>query len=402
MKPISFHLILLACAGTTGAQTLKALATSRGIHMGAAVTSNARSAEYNRVLSTEFNAMVAENAMKFGNIEPSQNNFTWTTADALVNFAQTNGMAMRGHNFVWHNQAGWAATFNGTRAQMLAIMKNHILTVGGRYAGRIYEWDVVNEGVDDNGANLRASFWQQRIGDDYIDSAFVYARQADPNALLVYNDYGAEPMNAKSNYVYNLVSGLKSRGIPIHGVGLQCHFSLNSFDTVSMDANMRRIEALGLGVSITELDITTSNTAANLATQKANYKAMMALCLRHPGCKTFITWGVNDAQSWRGAGAVPLLFTGTTTITPKPAYDGVVEALAAVTGIRKTRNEGSGAVWWRSPMKMFDVRGRRLTVFFPAACGFFSSTTMIRSAPSCTITCGSWRANGPYSIKTTG
>ena len=116
----------LACVGAGEAQTLRSLATARGINIGAAVTSNARSAEYNRVLSTEFNAMVAENAMKFCSIEPSQNNFSWTTPDALVNFAEANGMAMRGHCFIWHSQQGWAANYNGSRAQMLAIMKNHI------------------------------------------------------------------------------------------------------------------------------------------------------------------------------------------------------------------------------------------------------------------------------------
>src|SRR6266849_4462945 len=115
-------------------------------------------------------------------------------------------------------------------------------------------------------------------------------------------------MNAKSDFVYSLVSGLKSRGIPINGVGLQCHFNLNGFDTVGMSANMGRIEALGLNISITELDISTSSTTANLNAQKENYQSLMNLCLRHPRCKTFMTWGVDDAQSWLGAAAVPLLF----------------------------------------------------------------------------------------------
>ena len=368
--------IVLAYFGNVSAQTqtLKALATSRGIHFGAAVTSNARSAEYNRVLSTEFNTMVAENAMKFGLVEATRNQFTWTTSDALVDFAQQNGMAMRGHNFCWHQQSGFAQTINVPRDTMLAILKNHINVVAGRYKGKIYEWDVVNEGVNDNGLSLRASNWQVRIGNDYIDSAFVFAHRADPNALLVYNDYSAEAMNTKSNYIYTMVQGLKTRGIPINGVGLQCHFNLGGFDTASIGANMKRIETLGLGISITELDITTSGSTANLDAQKAAYKSMMALCLRHPGCKTFITWGVNDAQSWRGAGAVPLLFTGTTTITPKPAYTGVQEALLAaapVTGILVVRH-GSLAAVSQPGRSAFDLSGRKVSGFTKPATLTFS------------------------------
>jgi len=362
-----FSGLLVTAITVSPAQTLKTLATSRGINFGAAVTSGTRSAEYNRVLSTEFNAMVAENAMKMQSTEPTQGNFTFGTADALTTFAEQNSMKMRGHCLVWHSQAGWYATSTLSRVQMLAALKNHILTVAGRYRGRVYEWDVVNEAVDDNGSQLRQSFWIQRIGNDFIDSAFVWARQADPTAWLVYNDYGAEGMNAKSNYVYTLVSGLKSRGVPINGVGLQSHFT-NTVDTANIARNMSRIEALGLNVSITELDIGIASTSqANLDAQKAAYKAYMTLCLRHPGCKTFITWGLNDAGSWRGAAVAPLLFTGTTTITPKPAYFGVQEALLAATGIRmengrmkSVRALGYGPTAIRIGGAVFNTLGRKV------------------------------------------
>ena len=373
MKIISVPLILATTLGLAGAQSLRALADSHGIHMGAAVTlpGGTSLAPYESTLTQQFNMVVCENAMKFGNLEATRNVFTFTTADAIFNFATSHGLAVRGHNFCWHSQSGFAQSINVPRDTMLFILKNHINKVMAHYPG-IYEWDVVNEGVNDNGASLRASNWQVRIGNDYIDSAFVFAHRADPNALLVYNDYGAEAVNTKSTFIYNMVSGLKTRGIPISGVGLQCHFSLNSFDTASIGANMTRLEALGLNISITELDITTSNTTANLNTQKANYQAMMALCVRHPRCKTFITWGVNDAQSWRGANAVALLFTGTTTITPKPAYDGIVAALSAAadiwqvatgkSGVLRPVGTNNGSALFNVGGKSFDLSGRKLSI----------------------------------------
>jgi len=357
-NPNIIFFVVFAAASVNSQTTLRALATSRGIHMGAAVKSGTRTAQYDTVLAREYNTVVAENDMKFGNIEPTQNNFIWTAADNLANFTQAHAMSMRGHNFVWHQQGGYAATYNGTRAQMLAILKNHILTVGGRYAGRIYEWDVVNEAIDDATNGLRTSFWQQRIGNDYIDSAFKWARQADPNAWLVYNDYSAEGSGAKSNAVYNLVSGLQSRGIPINGVGLQCHFSLNGFDTAALSTNMKRIAALGLNISITELDIRipTPATTAQLDAQKQNYKAMLAVCLSNPNCKTFMTWGFTDASSW-----VPGFYPGygaalpfDANYQPKPAYTGMIEALTAATPLSPV--QGRNRLLERS--RPFDLLGR--------------------------------------------
>ncbi|HLU70038.1 MAG TPA: endo-1,4-beta-xylanase [Fibrobacteria bacterium] len=349
------------------AMTLRELAVSRGIVVGAAVTfpgggpggANAEDRpEYERVLKREFNGVVAENAMKFQNLSRTERGvYNFGPGDELIAFAEANNMKVRGHTLVWHSQAPtWFNELTGdaaSRDTTLKIMKRHIDTVMGRWRGKIFEWDVVNEVIAQNGGpspNYRStsnnasyvSQWFNRVGGpDYIDSAFVYAHRADSTALLYLNDFGGEFMNAKSDNVYDLVKGLVERKIPIHGVGLQCHFNVSggALDTAAIRQNIRRIAALGLRVSLTEIDIQHGNsgtpTTAQLETQKEKYKALMTVCVTEPSCKSFFTWGVNDNQSWRRpqASTAPLLFTGTTAITPKPAYFGVVEALQAAPAV---------------------------------------------------------------------
>jgi hypothetical protein len=242
------------------------------------------------------------------------------------------------------------------------------------------------------GGNSR---WYDRVGGiDYADSAFKWAQSVDSNALLFYNDFGAEGMNNKSQNVYDLVSGLKARGAPIHGVGLQCHFNLTDHDTAAIGQNMRRLAALGFVISMTEIDIQTSNTVQNLETQKARYKALAKLCLDVPACKSFYAWGVNDAQSWRGANAVALLFTGTSAMTPKPAYWGVVEALeegssttsmpSAPWGVIASPGAGatSKVVSWRPPVTdgRSPITGYKATVW-----GDTTRSCTTTGASSCTI-----------------
>jgi len=255
ITPSLCFLLLMVPMGK--AQTLRELAGRYGVLYGAAVGSAFWSPDslYKETLKRECNIIVAENVMKFALIEPKRNEFNWTRADDLVNFAKRNNMKIRGHNLIWHAQSEWASTLNAGRDEMMAVMRNHILTVVGRYKGKIYEWDVVNEAIDDGKGFLRDTFWKQKIGDDYIDLAFKFAHEADPGALLFYNDYSGEDMGTKSNKIYQLVSGMMQRGIPINCVGLQCHFVSGTIDTAGIDKNINRLAALGLKVSITELDI---------------------------------------------------------------------------------------------------------------------------------------------------
>jgi endo-1,4-beta-xylanase len=228
------------------------------------------------------------------------------------------------------------------RNEMLAVLREHIQAVAGRYKGRIWEWDVVNEAIGDGSETFRNSFLLQRIGEDFIDSAFHYAHRADPDARLYYNDYSAEDMGGKSNKVYALVKGMLERGVPIHGVGFQCHFRVEStWPTLSnVDKNIKRLHALGLKVSMTEVDwrVPEPADAAMLERQKRKYKELMAICLANPNCTSFLTWGIAGA-------ALPF----NNEYKPKPAYFGLSEALAQRTagvipnrfsGVKATRFSG--------------------------------------------------------------
>jgi endo-1,4-beta-xylanase len=404
-------------AAQAAPDTLRKLAQSRGLYVGAAVTfpggnNVANRPEYERVLGSSFNGVVAENAMKFQSLSNARGTYNFTNADAIVAFADSNNMVVRGHTLVWHSQsATWFNQLTGdaaSRDTTLKIMKHHIDTLAGRYKGRIQEWDVVNEAIAQNGGtspNYRtenASRWHNRVGGpEYMDSAFVWAQRVDTNALLFYNDFGGEFMNNKSQNVYDLMVRFKDLGIPIHGVGLQCHFNNGTLDTAAMGQNMRRLAALGLTISLTEIDIQIGNsgtpTTQQLETQKQNYKRITSLCLSIPACRSLYAWGVNDNQSWRTptASTAPLLFTGTSTITPKPSYWGVVEALQEATTLptsapsapwnviaRRTGTSSSATVTWMAPVT--DGRSA-ITGYKVNAWGDTTKTCTTTGALNCTV-----------------
>ena len=276
---------------------LKDAAAKVFINFGAATD---KPSNFSSILKTDFNMLVCENAMKWDGTESSQGKFTYSGGDAVVKFADSNKMQMRGHTFVWTPQTpSWVQSLN--RQEMLAAMKNHILNVGGHFKGKILEWDVVNEMIADAGASLKSTYWRQKIGDDFIDSAFVYAHQADSNAYLYLNDYGAEGMNTKSNYLYNFVKGMKERGIPIHGVGFQCHFTAPVSKT-DISSNIKRLGDLGLRVSCTEIDI------KNGTTNPSSWTNLAQACAENYNATTVVTWGISDANSWIGSNCGCLLW----------------------------------------------------------------------------------------------
>ena len=291
----------------------------------------------------QFNMMVCENEMKFDALEPSRNSFSYGSADNLVSLAQKNQMAIRGHCLVWHSQLPTWVSSDGkkndkgwTREEALDIMKNHITKVMTHFKGKVREWDVVNECLDDNQTTVRSnpdsyelrqqSVWQQAIGDDYIDSAFVYAHRADPDAILYLNDYGVELQGkAKTLAFYNLAVRLKEKGIPIHGVGLQCHFSIGDVDSVKLDNTIKRFDEAGLKCIITELDMGIPSTSAeNLEEQARCYRVITDIVLNHDNCPSMVIWGIKDNDSWR-TGSNPLLYTS--ALECKPAWYAVRSAL---------------------------------------------------------------------------
>ena len=390
----------LLCLGISGAQTLRSLAATRtNFHVGTAI--GTRNATVDSTLVREFNAIVCENAMKFGSIMTGENAYSYTSADNIINFGNSRGMYVRGHNFIWHKQMpAWfsATTYNPSRDSTFRLMKKYITNVMTHFKGKINEWDIVNEAVARDSAGMRlgtgANPSDQNLkwalltdapnhDNDYLDSAFTYARRADSSVLLVYNDYDCEGMGKKSGFVYNVVSHLKSKNL-VDVIGLQCHFYAGSSTSGSNGAwvptemveNLKRLAALGLKISLTEVDIRVATSPAPdsvlLNKQKTAYQTLMSICLAQPGCNNFILWGINDGSSWvpgsfSGYGQA-LLFSDNTTngaYTPKPTYYAVQAAMiSASTGIlnadhgrlkmiRSVNNDPRGL--------SFDLRGKRLT-----------------------------------------
>jgi endo-1,4-beta-xylanase len=361
-----FLLIALISPVTTSAQNrpLRAPADERGFFIGAAVDMSPfrNEPQYLDTLRREFNMIVAENAFKMDAVRPSRTAFNFTDTDALVSFAQANNMKVRGHTLIWHNQIpGWLVNGNFTRDQVIDIMREHIFTLVGRYRGIVMDWDVVNEAIDDGNGALRNSFWNQRIGPDYIRLAFEFARQADPDAKLYYNDYSIEGMNTKSNAVFNLVSNLKNQGVPIDGVGWQMH-QINGFRIQTANqTNARRLAALGLDISMTEMDVRIAlpTSADELQQQALAYSDSINFCLTEPNCKALVTWGFTDKYSW-----IPGTFSGmgdaliyNTNYQPKPAYFALLDVLEpegqptpppAPTGLTATAGNGQATLSWNA------------------------------------------------------
>jgi endo-1,4-beta-xylanase len=238
--------------------------------------------------------------------------------------------------------------YNGPRAsreELLQRMRDHIHTVVGRYKGKIKVWDVVNEAIADSGTNtLRNSLWLQIIGPDFIAKAFEYAHEADPDAILRYNDYGLESP-AKRHKFITLIKSLQERHVPVMAIGSQTHVSVSSPSFEAEDQALTELETLGLPIHITELDVNSArggqrDTGADITSNAATieggvvdnanqrladeYATLFKVFLKHQNSVKVVTfWGVNDAISWRANGK-PLLFDGNDQ--PKPAFDAVIRA----------------------------------------------------------------------------
>jgi GH35 family endo-1,4-beta-xylanase len=233
---------------------------------------------------------------------------------------------------IWHNAVpGWVAGLPA--AELRSAFDAHIRAVAEHYRGRVRAWDVVNEAVADDGSGLRDTVFRQKLGDQYIADAFRLARQADPQALLFYNDYGGEGLTQKSNRIYDLVQGLRAQGVPIDGVGLQMHVTAAGRPSdANIAANMSRLASLGLLVNISEMDVRIRDLPGDrtmrFETQKAVYRSIVGVCVAEPRCDGITFWGFTDAHSWIDAqyGADdPLLFDE--QYGAKPAYYGVLDAL---------------------------------------------------------------------------
>ncbi len=314
--------------------TLRALAQSRGIQIGTAVSSGPlqREKDYRETLRREFNLVTPENAMKFDALHPTPTRYVFSDSDAMEVFARSNGMGMRGHTLVWHESLPpWLRNERFSRGDLMAILRDHIRTVVSHFRGRIGAWDVVNEAIADDGS-MRDTFWLRGIGPEYIDLAYRWAHEADPAARLFYNDNGGEGLGRKSDAIFDLVKGLVQRGVPIHGVGFQFHINLELPPNMrGVSANMNRMVALGLEVHITEMDVRIRKpvTEEKLSTQARIYRDTLRVCLSAKNCRAFVTWGFTDRHSW-----IPQFFPAWSAglifdemYRPKLAYHALLNAL---------------------------------------------------------------------------
>lgn len=311
------------------------------------------------LIKSQFNSITPENILKWEVVHPRSDVYEFAAADKFVELGEQNAMFIVGHTLVWHNQTPkWVfEDEKGNsigREALLTRMREHIHKVVGRYKGRIHGWDVVNEALNEDGS-LRQSPWMKIIGEDYIEKAFQYAREADPAAELYYNDYSLEN-EPKRNGAVALLRKLKEKGVHITGVGLQGHDNLEWPTVEQQDGTITAFEQLGLKINITELDITVLPSATKQPTAEVTasasstpslnpyttglpdsvqqdlakrYAALFAVFVKHRDSIDRVTfWGVTDGDSWKndwptkGRTDYPLLFDRNGA--PKPAFDAVL------------------------------------------------------------------------------
>ena len=343
-------------AGFTSAfaadETLRSLAEERGRYIGAILNSEwfgggwggGLEPEFEQIHKVQFNAVVAENEMKFDATEPSENNFSYDKGDKMIKYAQENGMRVRGHALAWHSQVpGWVNSYSGQKEKLLAVLKNHIENVVGHWKGQIAEWDVVNEAVnDDNNHGWRSngSVWFEGIGAEFLDSAFVWAHAADPDAELCYNDYAIEwglGNGSKAGFVLEQVKRWKENGIPITCVGTQTHIEISHETTPqNVRAFAQELAKLDIKLNITELDIGFPKGSAGQLGQSDYekqghlYRQFMDVFLEEPNMGEFVIWGLTDAHSWldNSQGKTQGLLWDK-QYKAKPAFDSVMASLKA-------------------------------------------------------------------------
>ncbi|KIP21668.1 Endo-1,4-beta-xylanase [Anoxybacillus ayderensis] len=293
------------------------------------------------LLVSHVNSITAENHMKFEHLQPKEGEFTFEQADEIVHFALSNNMVVRGHTLVWHNQTPPWMFYDREgkvvgKELLFERLKAHISTVIQRYKGKVYCWDVVNEAVADEGNDLlRISRWSEIAGMEFIEKAFLYAREADPNALLFYNDYN-ESFPEKREKIYKLVKSLLEKHIPVDGIGLQAHWSLTRPTLEEIRLAIERYASLGVQLHITELDISMFEfddhrndlikpTDQMVDKQAERYDQIFSLFKEYSDVIRNVTfWGIADDYTWLDNFPVkqrknwPFLFDE--NHQPKPAF----------------------------------------------------------------------------------
>ena len=309
-----------AALSVAGAASLRAHGALASIPVGCAVVPEildiegaraGKSADlYTQTVLDQAGILVAENAMKWSALRPSPAGYDFAASDRLFEFAGIGKQLVRGHNLCWHEQLpGWFASV-ATPENAASLLTQHIQTVAGRYAGRVQSWDVVNEAVhppDGRPDGLRNSPWLRLLGPGYIEMAFQAAAQADPHAVLTYNDYDIEldtpEQEVKRGQVLLLLRRLHARGIPVGAVGIQSHLQATGpLPGPGLVRFIREVASMGLEAYITEMDVNTHALPGDAAAQDEAvarvYDHYLRLVLPEPNVKACLTWGITDAHTW--------------------------------------------------------------------------------------------------------
>jgi endo-1,4-beta-xylanase len=339
-------LLISTLVSSCQSQTLRQAADSDGLLVSTAVRpSHLSEPEYASTLAREFNMLEAEDAMKWWVLRPDEETYDFRQGDELVQFAREHQMKVRGHCLVWgRSNPEWLTQGHFTTRQLSRLLHEHIDRVMHHYMGQVFAWDLVNEALDENG-KVRDSIWYNqpgigfsRQGTKYIEQAFRWARKADPDALLFYNEAEGEARNRKSDAIYAMVKNFKRRGVPIDGVGLQMHIPLLDADVAAIAANIARLTALGVQVQITELDVSLpldssgQVQADDLNRQAEVYRGIVRACLNNAGCTAIQTWGFTDKYSWIGShshGARGQALPFDRAYQPKAAYHAILNEVSA-------------------------------------------------------------------------
>ncbi len=324
--------------------SLKVLAAKHDISLGNfAIPSLINEKQYNNILTNQFDFALVDNQPNWHftdvDLRPSRTTFNFSKIDQVVAYGQKNNMPLQMHHYLWGEQKwlpDWLLNGKFTSPQLMDIIHQHIQTVGSRYSGKAKEWTVVNEAFsrDEHLYGLR-DWWADHTGGlNYIDQAFIWARQADPNSKLLLNDFDNESINTISDSMYSYIKGAKARGIPIDGIGMQMHID-GTHPPVKdqVIANMKRFADLGVGVYVTEFDVNMndvkSDDKSKNLTEADIYYDMMRACIESKVCHSFAFLGITDKETWYNylglSDARPLMFDK--FYQPKPAYYSLRQAL---------------------------------------------------------------------------
>ncbi|KAJ7587413.1 glycoside hydrolase superfamily [Mycena floridula] len=291
-------------------------------------------ANYTKVIDSQasillFSIFTPENEMKWETIEPFQNTFNFAPADEILIFAEALAAKIHGHTFMWANQLAPWVNSSLSATELDRALENHINTVLDHFKGRLYAFDIINEMISDSPSAIsifKDNIWTQKFGESAMPKALTYARKADPSIEIVpsINDYGIEGIGPKSNALFQLVQSFQKDGIPLDGIGFQCHFGLGQVPA-DLQENLQRFADLGLEVAITELDINLRGpgNATSLAQQATDYHMVVSACKAVDSCVSVTVWGISDDHSWISGGN-PLPWDAVKS--PKPAFFAMADA----------------------------------------------------------------------------